>query len=429
MKYSVPKGTKDILPNDIYRWQKAEQIFAEICGLYGYEEIRTPTFEQTDLFQRSVGDTTDVVQKEMYTFEDKGGRSITLRPEGTAGVARSFIENGMSSLPSPVRLFYNITAFRYENVQKGRFREFHQFGLEAFGAKGPLIDAEIISILVLYFERMGLKQTRLCINSIGCPTCRTAYHEVLRTYYQPFLSDMCPDCRGRYEKNPLRMLDCKVEKCHERALSAPKLLDYLCSDCSDHFTGLQQELDSLHVSYTVDPGIVRGLDYYTRTVFEFISEHVGTQGTICGGGRYDGLIETMGGTAVPGIGFAMGVERFLMEVEAQEIVIEKKSPVLLYLASMDEKGAGYAARLAFSLRKAGVGCECDLMNRSFKAQLKYAGKGIAPFLLVIGEEEITSGKAQIKRLSDGLKLDADLNDIDSLVLILTKNMQVTKEES
>jgi histidyl-tRNA synthetase len=419
MKYSVPKGTKDILPADVYRWQKAEQIFTEICGLYGYEEIRTPTFEQTDLFQRSVGDTTDVVQKEMYTFEDKGGRSITLRPEGTAGVARSFIENGMSSLPSPVRLFYNITAFRYENVQKGRFREFHQFGLEAFGAKGPMIDAEIISILVLYFERMGLKQTKLCINSIGCPDCRKTYHDILRDYYRPFLTDMCPDCSGRFDKNPLRMLDCKVVKCHERAVSAPKLIDYLCDDCSDHFKGLQGELESLGVAYTVDPGIVRGLDYYTRTVFEFISEHVGTQGTICGGGRYDGLIETMGGAAVPGIGFAMGVERFLMEMEAQEITIEKKSPVQLYLASMDAKAAAYAAKLAFSLRKAGIGCECDLMNRGFKAQLKYAGKGATPNLLVIGEEEVTTGKAQIKRLSDGMKLDVDLNDIDSLISGLT----------
>ena len=414
MRYSVPKGTKDILPSDIYRWQKAESVFAEVCSLYGYEEVRTPTFEQTDLFQRSVGDTTDVVQKEMYTFEDKGGRSITLRPEGTAGVARSFIEHGMSSLPSPVRLFYNITAFRYENVQKGRFREFHQFGLEAFGAKGPAIDAEIISVLVLFFERMGLQKTKLHINSIGCPTCRTAYHDVLRQYYEPHLAGMCPDCNGRFAKNPLRMLDCKVDRCHALAEDAPKLLTYLCDDCRTHFDGLQSELNSLGIDYTVDPGIVRGLDNYTRTVFEFISENVGTQGTICGGGRYDGLIETMDGPSVPGIGFAMGVERFLMELDAQGIAIDRVPPVLVYLASMDANSTSFAGKLAYSLRKAGVGTAFDLMERSFKAQLKYAGKSTAPFMIVIGEEEVNTGKAKLKTLANGDQVQVDLFAMDEL---------------
>ena len=414
MKYSVPKGTKDILPEDIYRWQKAEKVFAEVCSQYGYGEIRIPTFEQTDLFQRSVGDTTDVVQKEMYTFDDKGGRSITLRPEGTAGVVRSFIEHGMTSLPSPVRMYYNITAFRYENVQKGRFREFHQFGLEAFGATGPAIDAEIISILVLFFARMGLQQTRLCINSIGCPVCRTQYNKILMDFYRPQLSQMCYDCKGRFEKNPLRMLDCKEDYCHGLAAGAPKLLDHLCPDCLEHFEGLKTNLDSLGIAYTVDPGIVRGLDYYTRTVFEFVSEHVGTQGTICGGGRYDGLIETMGGQPTPGIGFAMGVERFLMEVAAQEITIEKTPQVLVYIANMDANSAVYARQLAFALRKEGIGCETDLVDRSFKAQLKYAGKSGAPYLLVLGADEIKSGKARIKRMSDGVQTDIDLTDIAEL---------------
>lgn len=418
MKYSVPKGTKDILPDDIYRWQKAEQVFAEVCGQYGYGEIRIPTFEHTELFLRSVGDTTDVVQKEMYTFEDKGKRSITLRPEGTAGVVRSFIEHGMTSLPSPVRLFYNITAFRYENVQKGRFREFHQFGLEAFGSKGPAIDAEIISVLTLFFERMGLSQTRLCINSIGCPVCRTAYNKILTDYYRPDLTSMCRDCQSRFEKNPLRMLDCKEVHCHELAAVAPKLLDHLCPDCLEHFEGLKTSLDSLGISYTVDPGIVRGLDYYTRTVFEFVSEHVGTQGTICGGGRYDGLIETMGGQSVPGIGFAMGVERFLMEVAAQGIVIPQKPDVQLYIANMDSDSADYAHRLAFSLRKLGAGCETDLMDRSFKAQLKYAGKTGAPYLLVLGGDEIASQKARIKRMSDGVQTEIDLTDIQTMADII-----------
>jgi histidyl-tRNA synthetase len=414
MKYSVPKGTRDILPDDIYRWQKAEKVFAEVCGQYGYEEIRTPTFEHTELFLRSVGDTTDVVQKEMYTFEDKGKRSITLRPEGTAGVVRSFIENGMTSLASPVRLFYNVSAFRYENVQKGRYREFHQFGLEAFGAAGPVIDAEIISVLVLFFARMGLSQTKLCINSIGCPTCRTAYNAILMDYYRPNLARMCGDCKDRFEKNPLRMLDCKEVYCHGLAADAPKLLDHLCPDCLEHFEGLKACLDSLGIAYSVDPGIVRGLDYYTRTVFEFISEHVGTQGTICGGGRYDGLVETMGGQPTPGIGFAMGVERFLMELEAQEIVIAKNPEVLLYIAAMDKNGIAYAQKLAFELRKKGIGCQTDLINRSFKAQLKYAGKMGTPYLLVIGEDEITTGSAKLKRMSDGTQIDIDLKDITGL---------------
>jgi len=415
MKYSVPKGTKDILPEDIYRWQKAEQAFAGVCEQYGYEEIRIPTFESTDLFQRSVGDTTDVVQKEMYTFEDKGGRSITLRPEGTAGVVRSYIEHGMSSLPSPVRLFYNITAFRYENVQKGRFREFHQFGIEAFGSKGPQIDAEIISILTLFFARMGLSQTRLCINSIGCPECRTDYNKVLKEYYRPNLKDMCVDCQSRFDKNPLRMLDCKSEHCHELAGGAPKLIDYLCDDCRTHFEGLKSSLASLGIAYTVDPGIVRGLDYYTRTVFEFVSDHVGTQGTICGGGRYDGLVETMGGQSVPGVGFAMGVERFLMEVESQGVEMKKDQKVLLYIASMDPACAVSAQELAFSLRKEGIGCETDLMERSFKAQLKYAGKKGTPYLLVLGANEIETGKARVKRMDDGSQTDVDLNDLSGLI--------------
>lgn len=418
MKYSVPKGTRDILPEEIYRWQKAEQVFAQVCGQYAYQEIRIPTFEHTELFLRSVGDTTDVVQKEMYTFEDKGKRSITLRPEGTAGVVRSFIEHGMTSLPSPVRLYYNITAFRYENVQKGRLREFHQFGLEAFGAPGPAVDAEVISILVLFFARMGLTQTRLCINSIGCPVCRTAYNEILMDYYRPNLDRMCRDCKERFDKNPLRMLDCKEEYCHGLASDAPKLLDHLCPDCRQHFDGLKACLDSLEITYTIDPGIVRGLDYYTRTVFEFVSEHVGTQGTICGGGRYDGLVESMGGQSVPGVGFAMGVERFLMEVQAQGIEIPRKTDVLMYIAAMDSDSSAYAQKLAFSLRKEGIGCETDLVGRSFKAQMKYAGKKGAPFLLALGGDETHTGKARIKRMSDGEQFDIELNDLASIAQVV-----------
>ncbi|MBQ0012703.1 MAG: histidine--tRNA ligase [Clostridiales bacterium] len=411
MKYSCQKGTKDILPEEIYKWQKAERAFAEICEGYGYKEIRIPTFEQTDLFQRSVGDTTDVVQKEMYTFEDKGGRSITLRPEGTAGVVRSFVENGMSSLPSPVRLFYNITAFRYEKMQKGRYREFHQFGLEAFGAKGPTIDAEIISILVAFFQKMGLQKTKLCINSIGCPTCRAAYNKILKDYFRPHLAEMCEDCQSRFEKNPLRMIDCKEEKCGAIAASAPRLIDYLCDDCKAHFEGLKANLDALEIPYAIDSSIVRGLDYYTRTVFEFKSENVGSQGTICGGGRYDGLVAEIGGQPTPGIGFAMGAERFLLEMEAQGIEIPKDQPVQLYIANLTPETQIETQKLAFALRKEGIGCEIDLMDRSFRAQLKYAGKKEIPFLMVIGGDEIASGKAKLKAMADGTEKEVELTSI------------------
>ena len=401
MRYAAQKGTRDILPEEIYRWQKAERTFADVCHSYGYEEIRIPTFEQTDLFLRGVGDTTDVVQKEMYTFDDKGGRSITLRPEGTAGVARSFIENGMTSLANPVRMFYNITAFRYENVQKGRMREFHQFGLEAFGSEGPQIDAEIISLLTVFFEKLGVKHTKLCINSIGCPECRAKYNEILKDYFRPHMDELCDDCKARFEKNPLRMIDCKNEGCKKYAVEAPRLIDYLCEDCNNHFESLKKELTDLGIEYTVDSGIVRGLDYYTRTVFEFVSENVGTQGTICGGGRYDGLIESLGGTKVPGIGFGMGVERLLMECEAQQIDFEKNDNVKVYFANLGPEAESFISKTCYALRRAGIGCERDLVGRSFKAQMKYANKMGIPYLVVVGEDEIKNGVVNVKNMADG----------------------------
>lgn len=418
MKYAAQKGTRDILPAEIYRWHKAEKAFAEVCHMYGYEEIRIPTFEQTDLFQRSVGDTTDVVQKEMYTFMDKGSRSITLRPEGTAGVVRSFIENGMTSLPGPVRLFYNITAFRYEKMQKGRYREFHQFGLEAFGAKGPDIDAEIISMLSVFFEKTGLKGIKLCINSIGCPTCRAEYNKRLKDYFRPHLSELCGDCQARFEKNPLRMIDCKVDGCKALAADAPRLTDYLCEDCSSHFEGLKQQLTQLGIKYEIDPNIVRGLDYYTRTVFEFVSENVGSQGTICGGGRYDGLVESMDGASVPGIGFAMGAERFLMEAQAQNIEFEKPSYVKVYLADLSSTVKPFIQKTAYELRRAGIGCETDLMGRSFRAQMKYAGKAGIPYLICVGDDELSNGKVNIKKMDDGSQFEVGT---DEIVDWMTKN--------
>lgn len=418
MKQSLPKGTKDILPAEMHMWHHIEQIFARVCEMFGYQEIRIPTFEYTEVFSRGVGDTTDVVQKEMYTFMDKGGRSLTLRPEGTAGIVRSYIEQGMSSLPSPVKLYYNITSFRYENVQKGRYREFHQFGLETFGAPGPQADCEMISLLVLFFQSLGLQKTNLRINSIGCPTCRPVYNNVLKDYYRPFLTDMCRDCQPRFEKNPLRLLDCKEEKCHELAENAPKLIDRLCPDCEKHFSGLKAGLADLGISYTIDPNIVRGLDYYTRTVFEFISESVGTQGTICGGGRYDGLVELLGGQKTPGVGFAMGVERLLMEMESQGRTFVPEPPSRLYIAAVDEKGQKYAAELAFSLRQKNIPCQIDIIGRSFKAQLKYASKTRIPYVLVLGEQEVRDGAGHLKRMTDGFEQKVVLNDRDAMASLI-----------
>lgn len=411
MKLSLPKGTKDILPNQIHLWQKAERVFAEVCAQYGFSEIRIPTFEHTDIFERGVGNATDVVRKEMYTFEDKGGRSITLRPEGTAGVVRSFIENGMGSMPSPVKLFYNITAFRYEKMQKGRYREFHQFGVEAFGSSGPEIDAEIISLLCTFFERVGIAQTRLCINSIGCPSCRPIYHQALVEYFSDKVAAMCDDCKARYEINPQRMIDCKEQRCKPFVTEAPRQIEYLCQDCRTHFSGLQASLSSLDITYEVDPSIVRGLDYYSRTVFEFVSDHVGTQGTICGGGRYDRLVETMGGPSVPGIGFAMGVERFLMEADSQGVVLSEREPVKLCLVHMSDASYQKVFQLAHRLRRAGISCEVDLMGRSFRAQMKYANKLGIPYMIVIGDDEVASGKAKIKRMKDGFEMDIEISDL------------------
>jgi histidyl-tRNA synthetase len=410
MKYAAPKGTRDILPGETAAWQYVGRTFAEVCARFGYREIRIPTFEQTDLFQRGVGDTTDVVQKEMYTFLDKGGRSMTLRPEGTAGVVRSYLENGLASWPAPVRLYYDITAFRYENVQKGRYREFHQFGCEAIGAAGPAIDAELISLLQLFFQTLGLRETSLRINSIGCPDCRTDYQAKLRSFLQPELAQLCANCRDRFERNPLRVIDCKEARCQALTQHAPTQLEHLCPTCHSHFTGLQQHLTGLGLTYTIDPRIVRGLDYYTRTVFEFISDHVGTQGTICGGGRYDGLVETLGGPATPGIGFALGVERLLMELTAQAVDLPADQPLDLFLAVA---GANHnlAHALCWQLRQAGLRVETDLLARSLKAQMKYAGKSGARLVLVLGDDEAASGAGRLRRLADGQETAVRLDEL------------------
>lgn len=411
MLTQAPKGTRDILPVEIYKWHYIEKVIAKLCRNFGYKEIRIPVFEHTELFQRGVGDTTDIVQKEMYTFPDKAGRSISLRPEGTAGVVRSYVEHGMASLPQPIKLYYNLSAYRYENVQKGRYREFHQFGVEAFGAPGPSIDVEIISILALLFERLGLKRVNLNINSIGCPKCRGIYNEKLKEYFRPSLQSLCDNCKNRFDKNPLRIIDCKEEKCKVMTAGAPALLDNLCGECLAHFEGLRDGLENLGISYNVDKNIVRGLDYYTKTVFEFVSTNVGTQGTICGGGRYDGLVETCGGAPTPGIGYGLGIERLLLEMESQGIEIPEPAPMDIYIATIGEKAERFAQQLVYKLRNLGVSADKDQMGRSLKAQMKYADKMGINFIVVLGDDEIDNNKAVLKNMKTGEQKDISVDSI------------------
>lgn len=395
-----PKGTKDILPSEIYKWQYIESKVKSIFENYGFKEIRVPVFENTELFQRGVGDTTDVVQKEMYTFDDKGGRSITLRPEGTAGVVRSYIENGMASLPSPVKLWYNMAMYRYENVQKGRLREFHQIGAEMFSTSSYLADVEIITMASKIFKVLNIPNVKLTINSIGCPTCRKKYQEALKEFIKPKLDMYCDTCKTRFEKNPMRILDCKERKCKELNNGAPVILDYLCEECKTHFENVKDSLNSLGIEYIVDSGIVRGLDYYTKTVFEFISEEEGY--TVLAGGRYDGLVKELDGTDTPAIGFAMGVERLVEVYEKynKDSMVQDKN-MSLYIACIGKEANIFGAKLVDSLREADIFVEKDIAEKSLKAQLKYADKKNSRYVIIIGEDEIKSGEAKIKEMASG----------------------------
>ena len=403
------KGTQDVLPSDTYKWQFVERLFLDTAKLYGFNEIRIPTFEDKSLFIRSVGDTTDVVQKEMYTFTDLGGRELALRPEGTAGINRAVIESGLINEALPVKLCYDISCFRAEKPQAGRFREFHQLGMELFGSHSPAADAEVIAFVSDFFNTLGLTNISLEINSLGCPNCRKNYHAALKEYFEARKADLCDTCLTRLDKNPLRILDCKSPVCKEIAKDAPIGLDYLCDECREHFEGLKKRLDALGIAYTVNPRIVRGLDYYTKTVFEFVSGDIGAQSTVCGGGRYDGLIKSLGGADQPGIGYAMGIERLLMVLEAQGIQIPKPSPCDLYIASMGENASVFAMKLASDLRNEGFAAESDLIGRSLKAQMKYADKIDAKYSMVIGDDELAAGKAKVKNMSTGETHELDLN--------------------
>ena len=397
---NIPKGTKDVLPTESYKWQYVEKVARETASLFNLKEIRTPTFEHTELFQRGVGDTSDIVTKEMYTFKDKGDRSITLKPEGTAGAVRSFIENGMAGGVLPAKMFYITPAFRYERPQAGRLREFHQFGVEIFGAKGAQTDAEAIIIAHTLLKKLGI-QASLYINSIGCPTCRKKYNQALKEFFAPHLDELCYDCKTRYEKNPLRLLDCKEENCKKVNATAPSLLDYLCEECNAHFEETKKYLQIAGVDFAINPRIVRGLDYYTRTVFEFVSTAIGAQGTVCGGGRYDGLIEELGGNALPAVGFAVGIERLLIVMEQTGAQMPEEKKPTVYIAGMDAESRMKAFALCDTLRQNGVEAEVDHMERSIKAQFKYADKLGAKFVAVIGGNELAEGVMSVKNMTTG----------------------------
>ena len=406
----APRGTLDVTPAESYKWQYIEKTAADTARVFGFSEIRTPTFEATELFTRSVGDTTDVVQKEMYTFTDKGGRSITLRPEGTAGAMRAVLEHSLLGDALPLKLYYFTSCFRYEKPQAGRFREHTQFGVELLGSKSPLADAQVISLAHTYLTRLGLKDFSLEINSIGCKECRPEYHKILRAYFAQYKDQLCPDCLNRLEKNPMRLLDCKVETCKAVSANAPVITDYICGECKDHFESLKAVLSAAGIDYIVNPKIVRGLDYYTKTVFEFVTDCIGSQRTICGGGRYDALIEELGGPPTPSLGFGSGINRVLLAMEAQGVQIPTPAPCDLYIGSTDPEAAAVAEKLALQLRKSGFWVEADIMGRSVKAQMKYANKLAARYSLILGSNELESGNASLKNMTDGetcsVQLDA-----------------------
>lgn len=404
------EGTKDILPSQSYKWQFVEDIMKGQADSYGFKEIRTPVFEHTELFNRSVGETTDVVQKEMYTFTTKGDKSITLRPEGTAGAARAILENGVYNDGYPIKAYYITSCYRYEKNQAGRQREFHQFGMEVYGADSYFADAEVICAANSIFDRLGIQNIKLEINSIGCPNCRKDYNNALKAYFTENKDCLCETCLSRLDRNPMRILDCKNEKCSEIAAKAPTVLDYICGDCSAHFEGVKKCLDSVDLKYTVNPKIVRGLDYYTKTVFEFISDDIGAQSTVCGGGRYDKLIEELGGKPTPSLGFGMGIERLMMVMDAQGVEVPKPPECDLYIASFDEKSAIKAFELVQGIRDSSLIAECDIVGRSIRSQMKYADKINAKFVIVIGEDELKENKAKIRNMKTHAEKEIPLDE-------------------
>lgn len=410
-KIMKPRGTMDILAPDVYTWNYIEKVVRDVAARFGFSEVRVPTFEEIGLFRRGVGESTDVVQKEMYTFTDKDGAMYALRPEGTASVARAIIENGKASDTLPLKYFYIINCFRYEKPEAGRSREFVQFGTEMFGAPGAGADFTIISLAATAIRELGITNVRLHINTIGCPQCRPVYREKLQEYLRAHREELCDTCLSRMETNPLRVLDCKNDSCKKVAENAPHTIDHLCPECEAHLHELQADLDAAGIPYVMDPHIVRGLDYYTRTVFEFIAEGIGAQSTVCGGGRYDGLMEELGGPKMAGIGFAMGITRLILAMQQCGVVIENPNKPVLYIASMGKAAENRALTIVNGLRAAGVMADCDVMSRSLKAQMKYADKIGAKYVLMLGDNEIETGTAVLKEMATGEQREVHLDAI------------------
>ena len=417
MAINRPRGTNDFLPEDTAKWQAVEELLRTMCRSYGFNEIRTPIFEDTDLFLRGVGSTTDIVTKEMYTFEDHGGRSVTLRPENTASACRAYLENKLFGQVQPVKLYYIGPMFRYEKPQAGRFRQFHQFGLEVFGTASPAADAEIIAFAWDLYQRLGLKGLELKLNSVGCPKCRSAYREALQNYFRPHLDELCPSCRDRFERNPLRILDCKSEICQAIGAEAPSIQDYLCEECADHFTRVQALLKEADIPFVLDPHLVRGLDYYTKTAFEIQAGAIGAQSAVCGGGRYDGLVQELGGEATPAVGFALGIERIFSALQAQGDDIEVDRDLNVYLIVAGGTDAAAAAfRLADQLRRADVSVEMDYADKSFKAQIKAANRLGAALAVIIGDDEVKAGCATVKDMESGEQVSLPFTEIKQYIL-------------
>ncbi len=416
------KGTQDLLPVQTEKWQVVEDVMRSEAKIHGFGEIRTPVFEDTRLFQRSVGETTDVVQKEMYTFNDKRGRAITLRPEGTAGAVRAMLEHGVYNDGLPIKMYYFTSCYRYENTQAGRLREFHQFGVELFGASSPMADAEVIGMAKSIFDRLGVRNLSLEINSIGCPDCRAKYYDALRTYFSAYKDQLCETCQGRLERNPMRILDCKSPICSKIAAGAPRMLDYLCDDCKAHFEGVKSGLTAANIEFTVNPSIVRGLDYYTRTVFEFVSNDLGAQSTVCGGGRYDGLVEEMGGQHMPALGFGLGMERLMMILDAQKVEFPAPETCDLYIASLGDAAKLESYKLAHRLQEYSISATFDMNDRALKAQMKYADKIGAKYTIVLGDNELETNRADIKNMKTGEKEKISLGDdfVEQFVILQTK---------
>lgn len=417
MLVTGPRGTKDILPAVSAHWQYLEQTVRDICNLYGFKEIRTPVFEHTELFLRGIGETTDIVSKEMYTFVDRGERSLTLRPENTAAVVRAYLEHKLYAESLLTKLFYIGPMFRYDRPQAGRYRQFHQFGVEALGAKGPAIDAEVIILAVQLLESLGLNDLQLYINSVGCPQCRPVYRAQLQEYLRDKTENLCSDCQTRFDRNPMRILDCKKPNCTEESQGAPHIVDCLCDDCSTHFEQLKALLTVTGTPFTLNPRLVRGLDYYTKTAFEIQYAPLGSQSAVCGGGRYDGLVAECGGQSTPSIGFAIGMERILLCLEKQGLLPDATNKIDVFIAPIGEETQGIAFKLLSDLRIKGITADMDFMNRNIKAQMKQANKYPARFVAIIGDDEAVQGKVMLKNMQSGIQELVNINEVQNRIQV------------